>query len=68
MHDPGGFYETRPPWGGTEYIPADRLTDGCFDIAWFWRLNPFDVMALTEQDLLLLQEQAVRIMANLKRD
>lgn len=37
-------------------------------MAWFWRLNPFEVMALPMDDIELLADQAERIVANMKRD
>jgi hypothetical protein len=37
-------------------------------VAWFWRLDPFDVMAMPAEDVELLEDQASRIMANLQRD
>jgi hypothetical protein len=37
-------------------------------VAWFWRLNPFDVMAMPMDDIDLLEDQAQFIAANLERD
>jgi hypothetical protein len=32
-------------------------------VAWWWRLNPLDVMAMAAEDVDLLEEQARRIVS-----
>jgi hypothetical protein len=49
-------------WRGDERA-IERLTRDVFDVAYFWRLDPAAVMALSVDEFLLYAEQAERIAA-----
>jgi len=55
-----GFFRNER-WRGERAI--ERLTHDIFDVAYFWRLDPAVVMALSIDDFLLYTAQAERIAA-----
>jgi hypothetical protein len=48
-------------------IDGERLADRVFEVAYFWRLDPAAVMALSLSNFVLYEDQAACVAAKLNR-
>lgn len=45
---------------------ADNLTDRVFEVAYFWRVSPAEIMALSLEEFILYEQQAERLAEQLQ--